>query len=83
MPKNKNGYFFAVAHKITSQQLMQQIAEHLYDLGLVTEPTTYLWPSDEAAGASLGLPPQIAHLMGTHRYFAISSYCIGCCELIC
>ncbi|OAQ65933.1 nad dependent epimerase dehydratase family protein [Pochonia chlamydosporia 170] len=66
VPKNENGYYFAVAHKILSQQLMQQIAERLYDLGLVTEPTTYLWPSDETAGASLGLPPQIAHLMGTH-----------------
>lgn len=68
IPNGENGYYFAVAHKLYCWDLMQRFAEQLYALGLMEEPKTHTWPSDEMAAVSLGVPPMIARIMGTHWY---------------
>lgn len=68
IPNGENGYYFAVAHKLYCWDLMQRFAEQLHALGLVEEPKTQTWPSDEMAAVSLGVPPMIARIMGTHWY---------------
>lgn len=47
---------------------MKRFSEGLHAIGLVSEPVPRIWPSDEAAAESLGIPVQIVRIMGTHRY---------------
>lgn len=68
IPNGEDGYYFAVAHKTSTWDFMQRLAERLYALGLVAEPKPHTWPNDEMAAESLGVPLQIVRIMGTHRY---------------
>ncbi|KAH6986376.1 hypothetical protein BKA56DRAFT_670540 [Ilyonectria sp. MPI-CAGE-AT-0026] len=79
IPNGENGYYFAVAHKLYCWDLMQRFAEQLHALGLVEEPKTQTWPSDEMAAASLGVPPMIARIMGTHctPLIPVNAYQVG------
>ncbi|KAF7557241.1 hypothetical protein G7Z17_g782 [Cylindrodendrum hubeiense] len=79
IPNGEKGYYFAVAHKVYCWDLMQGFAERLHLLGLVAEPKTRTWPSDEMAAESLGVPPFIARVMGTHstELVPVNAYEVG------
>ncbi|KAK7409299.1 hypothetical protein QQX98_008539 [Neonectria punicea] len=68
IPNGEKGYYFAVAHRMSSWVFMQRLAERMHALGLVTETNPRTWPSDEMAAESLGVPLQIVRIMGTHKY---------------
>ena len=68
IPSGREGYYFAVAHTISSWALMQGLADRLYARGLIEEAQPQEWVSDEAAAASIGAPVPIVRVMGTHKY---------------
>ncbi|KAI0441164.1 hypothetical protein F4803DRAFT_434364 [Xylaria telfairii] len=67
LPSGEEGYYFAVAHEAGWWDMTQSLAEVLHARGLVTEPTTKLWPSDDMAAEALELPRQFVRLMHTAR----------------
>ncbi|KPM43739.1 hypothetical protein AK830_g2771 [Neonectria ditissima] len=79
IPSGEKGYYFAVAHKTSSWDFMQRLADRLYALGLVEEPEPHTWPSDELAAQSLGVPLQIVRIMGTHgtNLVPVNAYKLG------
>jgi hypothetical protein len=66
-PSGEEGYYFVVAHKIQWWTVLDRIAESLYARGLVTEPKSRIWPSDEMAAEYLGLPPLYLRAMCTSK----------------
>ncbi|KAG6997644.1 hypothetical protein G7Y79_00039g076060 [Physcia stellaris] len=58
LPSGKEGYYFALAHDLYSWEYLDHLAVTLHARGLVSEPKTELWASDEAAAKSLGVPVQ-------------------------
>ena len=52
------GYYFALAHDILWWEALDRLAAALRARGLVTDATTQVWPSDDAAAEALGVPVQ-------------------------
>lgn len=58
IPDGTEGYYFAVAHDLHWWEISDKLAVALNARGLVTDTKTQLWPSDEVAAKSLGVPEQ-------------------------
>jgi hypothetical protein len=65
IPSGKDGYYFALAHTVNWWDIMEGLAKALYARGLVEEPKTKLWPSDDVAADYLGFPRMFVRAMGT------------------
>lgn len=50
------GYYFALAHDLFFWEVLDQMAVALKARGLVAEPKAQIYPNDEAAAESLGVP---------------------------
>lgn len=60
LPSGKDGYYFVTARSVYWWDILDGLAVALHARGLVTEPTTRVWPSDEVAGEAFGVPAQYA-----------------------
>lgn len=58
LPSGKGGYYFALAHDLLWWEVLDHLAVALKSRGLVTDSTTHIWPSNEAAAESMGVPVQ-------------------------
>lgn len=56
LPSDTEGYYLARAHDLHWWEVLDYLAVGLHARGLVTDPKTQLWPSDEAAVEALGAP---------------------------
>ena len=63
LPSGVEGYYFGVAHDFTWWEALDQLAVALDARNLVTDSKTQVWPSDEAAAESMGIPVQFARLL--------------------
>lgn len=68
LPSGEEGYYFALAHDLHSWEVLDHLAIALHARGLVSEPNTGLWPSDEAAAKSLGVPVQFLQTLWNSGY---------------
>ena len=57
------GYYFALAHDLLWWEVLDQLAVALNARNLVTDSKTQIWPNDEAAAKSLGVPVQFVQLL--------------------
>ena len=58
LPNGTEGYYFGFAHNVQWWQVLERLTEALNVRGLVTDKEIPIWPSDEAAAESLGVPAQ-------------------------
>ncbi|KAK9358198.1 hypothetical protein V1504DRAFT_487750 [Lipomyces starkeyi] len=58
LPSGTEGYYFALAHDLIWWEVLDQLAVALNARSPVTDSKTQIWPSDEAAAESLGVPVQ-------------------------
>ena len=77
LPSGEEGYYFALAHDLYSWEVLDHLAVALHARGLVSEPKTEIWPSDEAAAKSLGVPVQFLQTLWNSGY-VLSSVSIKC-----
>ena len=56
IPNGTEGYYFALAHDLFWWEVLDRLAAALYARNLVTDSQTQVWPSDEFAAESLGVP---------------------------
>lgn len=61
LPTGYEGYYFTVSHRVHWWDILDRLARALHASGLVKEPTTQVWPSDEVAAGVLGVPKEFAH----------------------
>ncbi|CAJ2501453.1 Uu.00g043060.m01.CDS01 [Anthostomella pinea] len=59
LPSGEDGYYFAVAHSTHWWDILDHLALALHARGLA-EPATHIWPSEEMAAQSLGVPVDYA-----------------------
>lgn len=52
----EKGYYFALAHNLQWREVLDRLAAALHARGLVADPKAQVWPSDEVAAESLGVP---------------------------
>lgn len=58
LPGSVAGYFFAVGHHVDWTETMDALAAAMHARGLASEPEAAIWPSDEFAAETLGIPAQ-------------------------
>ena len=58
LPSGTEGYYFALAHDLHLWEVADSLAVALHARGLVEDPKTQIWPSDEAAAEALKVPVQ-------------------------
>ncbi|KAL4874967.1 hypothetical protein BJY04DRAFT_233130 [Aspergillus karnatakaensis] len=63
LPYNKEGYYFALAHDLFLGDVLEHLALALKSRGLVTDGKTRLYPSDQVAAESLGVPEQFVQTL--------------------
>ena len=56
IPSGREGYYFALGHSLYWWEVLESLSEALRARGLVTRSDLQVWPSDEAAAESLGVP---------------------------
>ena len=56
IPSGTEGYYFALAHDLQWWEVLDRLAIALKARGLVTDSKTEVWPSDEFAAESFGVP---------------------------
>lgn len=67
LPVGENGHYFLVSHVVSWWDIMDRLAANLHARGLVTTASTKVWPSDEMAAESVGVPTRFAHSMWNSR----------------
>ena len=74
LPVGEDGYYFAVAHHFRWWDALDRLAAVLHARGLVVEPTTQVWRSDEIAAEALGgMPIGFMHMIWNSEY--VSCFC--------
>jgi hypothetical protein len=63
IPNGREGYYFALAHDINRWESLDRLAVALDARGLVKDAKTEVWPSDEAAAESLGVPVKFVQVL--------------------
>ncbi|KAL2847928.1 hypothetical protein BJX68DRAFT_239074 [Aspergillus pseudodeflectus] len=63
IPRDKNGYYFALAHDVFLGDVLDDLARALKSRGLATDAKTQLYSSDQAAADSLGVPEQFVQTL--------------------
>lgn len=58
IPHGEEGYYFAIAHHLDQWDVLDHLAEALEARGLVAGTTLEVWPDNEFAAESLGVPAQ-------------------------
>lgn len=58
IPSGTEGYYFALAHKLSIWEFMDHLAVALKARGLIEDSKIETWPSDEFAAESIGIPAQ-------------------------
>lgn len=66
-PSGEQGYYFTVAHQLGWWDTLKTLARGLYSRGLVVQPETQVWPSDEMAAEALAIPVQFMHMIWNSR----------------
>ncbi|KAJ5995600.1 hypothetical protein N7481_002577 [Penicillium waksmanii] len=61
LPAGEDGHYFLVSHVVSWWDIMDRLAANLHERGLVTTASTKVWPSDEMAAESVGVPTRFAH----------------------
>jgi len=56
LPTGREGYYFALAHYLHFGEVLDHLAIELKARGLITDGKTKIYPNDEAAARSLGVP---------------------------
>ncbi|KAI9706233.1 MAG: hypothetical protein M1820_004808 [Bogoriella megaspora] len=56
LPSGTEGYYFALAHDLVWWEVLDRLGIALKARGLVTSPETQIWPNDEVAAESMGVP---------------------------
>ncbi|OQE23174.1 hypothetical protein PENSTE_c009G00603 [Penicillium steckii] len=67
LPNGENGHYFLVSHVVPWWKIMDRLAEKLHARGLITTASSEIWPSDEMAADSVGVPVKFAHSMWNAR----------------
>lgn len=67
LPNGENGHYFLVSHVVPWWEIMDRLAEKLHARGLITTASSEIWPSDEIAADSVGVPVKFAHSMWNAR----------------
>jgi hypothetical protein len=67
LPAGEDGHYFLVSHVVSWWDIMDQLAANLHARSLVTTESTKIWPSDEIAAESVGVPASFAHSMWNSR----------------
>lgn len=62
-PSGADGYYFALAHDLNWWEVLDHLAVALDARNLVTDSKTRVWPNDEAAAESLGVPVHFVQLL--------------------
>ncbi|KAJ4293395.1 hypothetical protein N0V90_008678 [Kalmusia sp. IMI 367209] len=62
-PSGSNGYYFAIAHRLLSNEFADHLAATLHARGLVGSPKSEVWPSHEAAADALGVPAMFVDIL--------------------
>lgn len=62
IPSGADGYYFALAHDVFWWNFLDQLAATLKSRGIVANSKTEIWPSDEVAADSLGVPVQLVQM---------------------
>ncbi|MCJ1432429.1 hypothetical protein MMC27_001785 [Xylographa pallens] len=62
-PSGAEGYYFALAHDIFWWETLDRLAVALKARKLVADSKTQIWPNDEAAAESLGVPVQFVQVL--------------------
>ena len=76
LPSGTEGYYFALAHHLHWWEVLDHLAGALDARGLVIDPKTHFWPSDEAAADSLGVPVQFVLPLWNSGYALLVIQCI-------
>lgn len=56
LPAGREGYYFALAHYLHLGEVLDHLAIELKARDLITDSKTRIYPDDEAAARSLGVP---------------------------
>lgn len=56
LPSGREGYYFALAHYLYIGEFLDHLAVELKARGLITDSKTRIYPNDEAAARTLGVP---------------------------
>jgi len=67
LPNGENGHYFLASHVVPWWEIMDRLAAKLHARGLITTALTEIWPSDEMAADSVGVPVKFAHSMWNAR----------------
>ncbi|KAJ5893612.1 hypothetical protein N7495_005303 [Penicillium taxi] len=62
LPTGRKGYYFALAHDVYMGEVLDHLAIELKARGLIEDSKTKIYPNDEAAAKSLGVPVQFVPL---------------------
>ncbi|MCJ1292562.1 hypothetical protein MMC34_004113 [Xylographa carneopallida] len=63
LPSGAKGYYFALAHDLFWWESLDRLAVALKARNLVASSETHVWPSDEVAAESLGVPVQFVQTL--------------------
>ncbi|KAJ5597334.1 hypothetical protein N7537_007418 [Penicillium hordei] len=68
IPTGERGCYFLASHVVQWSDIMDQLATNLHNRGLVATESTQIWPSDEMAAQSVGVPVKFAYSMWNASY---------------
>jgi len=71
IPNGKKGYYFSLAHDLYLWEVLDHLALALKARGLVTDAKTEIYPDDEAAAKSLGVPVWFKIWVGGYVTFSV------------
>lgn len=63
LPSGEKGYYFALAHDVFLGEVLDHLALALKSRGLITDSDTRVYPNDQAAAESLGVPEQFVQAL--------------------
>lgn len=71
LPSGENGHYFLVSHVVSWWDILDRLASRLQSRGLIPSSSTKIWPSDEMAAESIGVPVKFAYSMWNARYVLV------------
>lgn len=67
LPSGEEGYYFAKAHDVSWWEILDQLALALKGRGLIEDANVQVWPTNEAAAESMGVPVQFVQPLWNSR----------------
>jgi hypothetical protein len=68
IPRNKEGYYFALAHDLFLGDVLEHLGLALASRTFITDGRTRIYPSDQVAAASLGVPEKLVQTLWNSGY---------------